>query len=53
MIIGIPKETQNNESRVSMAPDSIKKLSKLGLKIKIYNVIQHDKIRYYDIYINY
>ena len=35
MIIGIPKETQNNESRVSMAPDSIKKLSKLGYEIYI------------------
>ena len=25
MIIGIPKEHKNNESRVAMAPDSVKK----------------------------
>ena len=35
MIIGIPKETKNNEPRVAMAPDSVKKLSTLGYKIYI------------------
>tara|TARA_Y100000590_G_scaffold269958_1_gene303188 strand:- start:892 stop:2019 length:1128 start_codon:yes stop_codon:yes gene_type:complete len=35
MIIGIPKETKNNETRVGMAPDSVKKLSKLGYQIFI------------------
>jgi len=35
MIIGIPKETKNKESRVAMAPDSIKKLSNLGYQVCI------------------
>jgi len=35
MIIGIPKETKNKESRVAMAPDSIKKLSNLGYDVYI------------------
>ena len=35
MIIGIPKENKNNESRVAMAPDSVKKLCNLGYEIYI------------------
>ena len=35
MIIGIPKENNNNESRVAMAPDSVKKLCNLGYDIHI------------------
>ena len=35
MIIGIPKETKNLESRVAMAPDSVKKLSNLGYEIHV------------------
>ena len=35
MIIGIPKETKNKETRVAMAPDSIKKLSNLGYEVYI------------------
>ena len=35
MIIGIPKETKQFESRVAISPDSVKKLTKLGHEIHI------------------
>ena len=35
MIIGIPKESQNFESRVAIAPDTIKKLVKLGHQVYV------------------
>ena len=35
MIIGIPKETRSDESRVAAVPDTIKKLIGLGFSVAV------------------
>ena len=35
MIIGIPKDTKEFESRVAIAPDAVKKLIKSGYEIRL------------------
>lgn len=35
MIIGLPKETRTDETRVGLTPDSVKKLIKKGFKIRV------------------
>jgi len=34
-VVGIPKETTPNESRVSISPEGVKKLTKMGYKVKV------------------
>ncbi|GIS45989.1 MAG: hypothetical protein Ct9H90mP18_03210 [Gammaproteobacteria bacterium] len=35
MLIGIPKESRNNENRVAITPEILKKIIKLGYQVQI------------------
>lgn len=35
MMIGLPKETRENETRVGLTPDTVKKLMKKGFKVRV------------------
>ena len=35
MLIGIPKESRNNENRVAITPEILKKIIKLGYEVQI------------------